>query len=353
MREGSNEPIARSRSDCAPRASGRMSMPSSCAKESSRCPARCGCITARSSRRARRLAPAGPRGLRWWSRSAASRLTASCIPQRTRARLVGRHRRARAGARCAALSRSWASIFWAAAARPRTARGAPFPSVRTYDQAELLLRLSIISASRACAPSSVPPTAAWWRWPSPSGIRSGSSGCWSSAPRTAPIRWRPPGAACSGACVRYALSHGEGGARAWSWRGRWPWRPTAARRNSRRASARHRSDSGDEFVFPGGAVSVCARRATTPAHYRPESFLCLSESIDLHRGGCRAHLRRRPRWSACARISWCRSRTCGRSPRACRTAQLHEISSLYGHDAFLKEAGQLRARLPQLPGEFP
>jgi homoserine O-acetyltransferase len=49
--------------------------------------------------------------------------------------------------------------------------GAEFPSVSAYDQAELLLRSSIISASPACGPSRALPTAAWSRWPSASDIR--------------------------------------------------------------------------------------------------------------------------------------------------------------------------------------
>jgi homoserine acetyltransferase len=88
----------------------------------------------------------------------------------------------------------------------------------------------------------------------------------------------------------------------------------------------------EEYLF--------ARGAEYAKSYRPESFVCLSESIDLHRvdagrvfapvtavavredqlvplGDMRAMVARLP------------------------NAELHEISSVYGHDAFLKENRQL------------
>ncbi|MFT3905047.1 MAG: homoserine O-succinyltransferase [Steroidobacteraceae bacterium] len=103
------------------------------------------------------------------------------------------------------------------------------------------------------------------------------------------------------------------------------------------------------FVFPVEAY-LMARGADYVKQYQPESFLCLSESIDLHRvdaatiavpcsvvgvredvlvpiGDMRALAARLP------------------------NARLYEISSPHGHDAFLKEAGQLRPIFACIDGD--
>ena len=139
--------------------------------------------------------------------------------------------------------------------------------------------------------------------------------------------------------VRYALGHGEGPqglelARALA---------MATYRSPEEFAARfrvapERIDNRYEFAVER---YLFARGADYAAQYRPEAFLCLSESIDLHSVdaarigvattvvGVRedqlvplADLR-----ALCARLA--------------SRAQLVEISSIYGHDAFLKEAGQL------------
>jgi homoserine O-acetyltransferase len=97
---------------------------------------------------------------------------------------------------------------------------------------------------------------------------------------------------------------------------------------------------GNNFVFPVESY-LLARGSDYASRHNPESFLCLSESIDLHRvdtsrifvpttavavredqlvplGDIRAMVARLP------------------------VARLHELSSIYGHDAFLKETEQLR-----------
>lgn len=107
----------------------------------------------------------------------------------------------------------------------------------------------------------------------------------------------------------------------------------------------------DALVFPVEHY-LRARGRDYAARYRPESVLCLSESIDLHRvdasrifvptcavavkedqlvplGDVRAMVARLPR------------------------GRLHTISSLYGHDAFLKEAEPLRAIFATALGESP
>jgi homoserine O-acetyltransferase len=96
----------------------------------------------------------------------------------------------------------------------------------------------------------------------------------------------------------------------------------------------------EAFVLPVEEY-LFARGAEYAQRYRAESFVCLSESIDLHRvdtarifapvtaiavredqlvplGDMRAMVARLP------------------------NAELHEISSVYGHDAFLKENRHLK-----------
>jgi homoserine O-acetyltransferase len=96
-----------------------------------------------------------------------------------------------------------------------------------------------------------------------------------------------------------------------------------------------------------------ARGRDYAARTRPESFLCLSESIDLHNvNATRVPVRTEVvavREDQLVPLADMRALT-ARLP----DAGLHEISSLMGHDAFLKEAEQLRAILAILsPGEVP
>ena len=108
---------------------------------------------------------------------------------------------------------------------------------------------------------------------------------------------------------------------------------------ARFSGAPRRAGADDAFVLPVEEY-LFARGAEYAQRYRPESFVCLSESIDLHRvdaarifapvtavavredqlvplGDMRAMVARLP------------------------NAELHEISSVYGHDAFLKENRRL------------
>ena len=97
---------------------------------------------------------------------------------------------------------------------------------------------------------------------------------------------------------------------------------------------------GQRFVFPVEEY-LFARGADYAARYRAESFLCLSESIDLHRvDAARIFV---PTAVVAVREDQLVPLTdlralAARLPRG----TLHEISSIYGHDAFLKESHQLR-----------
>lgn len=103
------------------------------------------------------------------------------------------------------------------------------------------------------------------------------------------------------------------------------------------------------FVFPVEEY-LFARGRDYAVRYQPEAFLCLSESIDLHRvDAARIAVPTRViavREDQLVPIEDMRA-LAARLP----DAQLHEISSLHGHDAFLKEAGQIRPVLSRLLGE--
>jgi homoserine O-acetyltransferase/O-succinyltransferase len=112
-----------------------------------------------------------------------------------------------------------------------------------------------------------------------------------------------------------------------------------------------RFDSG-RAVFPVEEY-LHARGREYAVRTRPESFLCLSESIDLHNvDATRVPVRTEVvavREDQLVPLADMRALT-ARLP----DAGLHEISSLMGHDAFLKEAEQLRAILAILsPGDAP
>lgn len=103
---------------------------------------------------------------------------------------------------------------------------------------------------------------------------------------------------------------------------------------------------GGRAVFPVEEY-LFARGRDYATRYQPESFLCLSESIDLHQ----VDATRIPvhtdilavREDQLVPLSDLRA-LAARLPNA----QLHEFSSLYGHDAFLKEAERLKPVLSQL-----
>jgi len=153
------------------------------------------------------------------------------------------------------------------------------------------------------------------------------------------------------AVVRYALQNDDG--------------PEGLRLARALAMATYRSSAEFAERFSGEPVAVngrlqfpvegylLARGDAYAATYVPEAFVCLSESIDLHRVD--ATRIRVPvvlvavvedQLVPVADMRVLHSRLAGPS-------ELVELSSLYGHDAFLKEEEQLRsafARALRSPG---
>jgi homoserine O-acetyltransferase len=97
----------------------------------------------------------------------------------------------------------------------------------------------------------------------------------------------------------------------------------------------------ESFEFPVEQY-LFARGGDYASRYRPESFLCLSESIDLHRIDASSVFV--PTTAIAVREDQLVPLADIRAMVARLPAgRLHEISSVYGHDAFLKESEQLRS----------
>jgi homoserine O-acetyltransferase/O-succinyltransferase len=96
----------------------------------------------------------------------------------------------------------------------------------------------------------------------------------------------------------------------------------------------------NRFVFPVESY-LFSRGGDYASRYRPESFLCLSESIDLHRvDASRVFV---PTTAVAIREDQLVPLADMRAMVArLPVARLHELSSIFGHDAFLKETEQLR-----------
>jgi homoserine O-acetyltransferase len=108
---------------------------------------------------------------------------------------------------------------------------------------------------------------------------------------------------------------------------------------------------GERFVFPIEEY-LFARGSDYAQRYRAESFLCLSESIDLHRVDAARVFAPTTvvaiREDQLVPLADLRA-LAARLPRG----RLHEISSIYGHDAFLKESQQLRGIFRAALGSAP
>ena len=213
--------------------------------------------------------------------------------------------------------------------------GERFPSVSSYDQAlalrHVLDRLGIVQLAACIGASYGGMVALAFAERFPERLRHAV--VISAAHRTHPMStaWR----SVQRAVVRYALEHGQGArglalARALA---------MATYRSAREFEERFTGDAervADGFRFPVESY-LLARGEAYALHYRPESFVCLSESIDLHRVNPAAI--RVPvtllavtedQLVPIADVRALRDALGG-------GARLVEIGSPYGHDAFLKE----------------
>ena len=219
-------------------------------------------------------------------------------------------------------------------------RGQVFPSISAFDQARMLVALmdhlgiERLQASLGASYGGMVTLALAQAHPG----RVRHAVVLSAAHRTHPMStaWR----SVQRAIVRYALGHGEG--------------PRGLVLARALAMATYRSAREFEERFPGPAEAtpdgfrfpvesyLLARGENYAAVYKPEAFVCLSESIDLHRVEPEAI--RVPttllgvtedQLVPLADMRELRDRHGG-------NCSLVEISSIYGHDAFLKETEVLR-----------
>lgn len=215
----------------------------------------------------------------------------------------------------------------------------PFPSVSSYDQAELLVRLLNhlgIVALRAIAGGSyggMVALAFGERYPERAGRLIVL--CASDRPHPLATAWR----SVQREIVRLTVESGRGAdglklARALA---------MSTYRSSEELAARFSgppAHESDRFVFPIERY-LLARGHDYATRHRPESFVCLSESIDLHRvDASRIFI---PTIAIAVREDQLVPVADVRGMVARLGAgRFHEISSIYGHDAFLKESQQLR-----------
>lgn len=218
--------------------------------------------------------------------------------------------------------------------------GDVFPSVSAFDQARLIVALmdhlgvERLHASLGASYGGMVTLALAQAHPE----RLRHAVVLSAAHRTHPMStaWR----SVQRAIVRYALSHGEG--------------PRGLVLARALAMATYRSAREFEERFPGPAEAtpdgfrfpvetyLMARGESYAAVYKPEAFVCLSESIDLHRVDPEA-IRvpttllgvQEDQLVPLADMRELRDRHGG-------NCSLVEISSIFGHDAFLKETEVLR-----------
>jgi len=217
--------------------------------------------------------------------------------------------------------------------------GVEFPSISAYDQAELLLRLVNhlgIASLKAIAGASyggMVALAFGERYPE----RVARLIVISAADRAHPMAsaWR----VVQRRIVKYAIESGTPAkglelARALA---------MATYRSAEEFAARFggapRRKEDDTFQLPVEEY-LFARGAEYAKTYRPESFVCLSESIDLHRVDATRIFA--PVTAVAVREDQLVPLADMRAMVArLPNAELHEISSVYGHDAFLKENRRL------------
>jgi homoserine O-acetyltransferase len=224
-------------------------------------------------------------------------------------------------------------------------RGERFPSVSSYDQASILRvvldRLGVVELAACIGASYGGMVALAFAERYPQRLRQAV--IVSAAHRTHPMStaWR----SVQRAIVRYALTQGDGPrglalARALA---------MATYRSAREFEERFAGAperGGDGFRFPVESY-LLARGEEYASRYRPEAFVCLSESIDLHRVDAAAI--RVPATLLAVTEDQLVPVADMRTLRDTLGggARLVEISSTYGHDAFLKEKEVLSAVIAQ------
>ncbi|HLK70869.1 MAG TPA: homoserine O-succinyltransferase [Steroidobacteraceae bacterium] len=226
--------------------------------------------------------------------------------------------------------------------------GESFPSLSSYDQAEALrvlldhLHIERLHGFVGASYGGMVGLAFAERYPE----RVAQLVIISAADRTHPLStaWR----SVQRRIVRFAASHGQPAegvqlARALA---------MATYRSPDEFAARFAQpprQEGGRFIFPIEDY-LFARGRDYATRYRAECFLCLSESIDLH--AVDATRIRVPTTLVAVRedqlvpLSDMRA-LAARLPRA----RLQELSSLHGHDAFLKEASALQGIFQPLYGD--
>jgi homoserine O-acetyltransferase len=228
--------------------------------------------------------------------------------------------------------------------------GAPFPSVSTYDQAEILLRLMNhlgIKALRGIVGASYGGMVALAfaeRYPD----RVSQLVLLSAADRTHPMStaWR----SVQRRIVRLAREHDAAReglvlARALA---------LSTYRSQEEFAARFSGSpraTEQGFVFPVEEY-LMARGKDYAKRYGPDGFMCLSESIDLHRvDASRIFV---PTTAVAVREDQLVPLADMRAMVArLPNAKLHEISSVFGHDMFLKEPEQLKPIFARALGTAP
>ncbi len=224
--------------------------------------------------------------------------------------------------------------------------GAAFPSISAYDQAELILRLLNhlgIASLRAIAGASyggMVALAFGERYPD----RVARLIVISAADRAHPMAsaWR----VVQRRMVKFAIESGQPArglelARALAMATYRSPEEFAARFSGapRRVAGAEEGRADERFVLPVEEY-LFARGAEYAKTYRPESFVCLSESIDLHRVDAARIFA--PVTAIAVREDQLVPLADMRAMVArLPNAELHEISSVYGHDAFLKENRRL------------
>jgi homoserine O-acetyltransferase len=215
-----------------------------------------------------------------------------------------------------------------------------FPAISAYDQAEVLRRLiehlNLAPLQAILGASYGGMVALAFAERSPGLVRHIVAISAADRPHPMSTAWR----SVQRATVRYALGNGDGA--------------EGLRLARALAMATYRSSAEFAHRFSGEPVQVdgrfqfpvetylLARGDAYAASYLPEAFVCLSESIDLHRVDA-TQIRvpttlvavREDQLVPLADMQQLQARLGG-------PAQLVEVSSLYGHDAFLKESAVLR-----------